>query len=108
MRFLATCALVIAIVGGAGKCKAHDIYTDWKMPGTGTSCCSSHDCYATEAHFRGGSWWAKRREDGRWLVVPHNKVLHDEHTEDGLPHLCAPRPGPADIVFCFKPPGAGS
>jgi hypothetical protein len=91
-----------------GEVRAHDIYTQWRMPDSGTSCCSNHDCYATDAEFKGGTWFAKRREDGRWLVVPSNKILKNQHTDDGKAHLCAPPPSPADIVYCFKPPEFGS
>jgi hypothetical protein len=98
----------VCLIVTATPAPAHDIYTHWKSPDTGVSCCNRADCYPTESRFTAGSWRALRREDGKWLVVPHNKILTDEQTEDGKAHLCAPPPAVTDIIYCFKKPEAGS
>lgn len=90
--------------------QAHDEYTNWKQPHTGVSCCSERDCYATEAQFKDGTWYARRREDGKWLAVPPEVVL-DERPADGSAHVCAPAPiysASTVTVWCFVPPNNGS
>lgn len=79
-------------------------YAGWMMPDhPNKSCCNKADCYPTEARFMSGQWMAKRREDGRWLSVPANKVERNRDNPDGRNHLCAPPPNTAqgDVVFCF-------
>lgn len=87
MRLLVSAAIVAAFLLPA---QAHDIYTDWKRPDTGTSCCSSWDCYPTEAQFKGGTWFALRREDRKWIAVPDHLILKNEITQDGK-RTSAPR-----------------
>jgi len=89
-----------------------NFYSTWETK-NGDSCCNDEDCYPTAAEFdsRVGLWKAKRREDGRWLLVP--KYVFDPDTDeawspDGRPHLCAPPPEPEnngdlETVRCFKP-----
>jgi hypothetical protein len=89
----------------------HDVfYSTWMMPDNpNKSCCNKADCYPTEARFKDGQWFAKRREDGKFLRVPALKVEQTRDSPDGRNHLCAPAPHvafPQDTVFCFKP-GAG-
>jgi hypothetical protein len=82
-------------------------YNTWMMPDHPTmSCCHDRDCYPTEARRIGNRWEAKRREDGRWLVVPSEKVEQNRDNPDGRNHLCAPPPDQAnDRVYCFIPGG---
>jgi hypothetical protein len=87
-------------------------YSTWMMPDNPqTSCCNLADCYPTEAQYRDGTWYAKRREDGKWLRVPPEKVEQNRDSPDGRNHLCAPPPPTAsnysapDTVFCFKQGG---
>jgi hypothetical protein len=89
--------------------RSHDIYSDWKQPGTGMSCCNAVDCYPTEARFEQGQWFALRREDQRWLAIPDRLVLTDGATPDGKAHLCAPAPlAEEDLrIYCFRPPAMG-
>jgi hypothetical protein len=87
---------------------AHENYSDWKRPDTQTSCCSDKDCYPTRAEFRAGRWFAKRREDGKWLPVPSHLILKDQASEDGNAHICAPPPSDLDIIYCFVIPNSGS
>jgi hypothetical protein len=80
-------------------------YSTWYMPDNpGKSCCNKADCYPTEITYRDGDVYAKRREDGKWLRIPANKVEHHRDNPDGRNHLCAPPPNasyPSDTVFCF-------
>lgn len=87
----------------------HDQYSTWKIPGTARSCCDDRDCYATESKNVGGTWYALRREDKRWLAVPPEAILTDGATPDGNAHLCAPAPLTEDDnrVYCFRPAYTG-
>lgn len=80
-------------------------YSTWYMPDQPTkSCCNKADCYPTEVQFKDGAIFAKRREDGRWLKIPANKLERNRDNPDGRNHLCAPMPSqayPDDTVFCF-------
>ena len=68
-------------------------YNGWMRPDKpSVSCCNLMDCYPTEARFQGGTWFAKRREDGKWLAVPASKVERNRDSPDGRNHLCAPKP----------------
>jgi hypothetical protein len=82
-------------------------YSTWFMPDNPSkSCCNTNDCYPTEVEFRGGQWWAKRREDGEWLPIPAEKVERNRDNPDGQSHLCAPPPNSLNYapkeVFCFS------
>lgn len=77
-------------------------YNNWMMPDQpSVSCCHDRDCYPTEARKIGNRWEAKRREDGRWLVVPPEKIEQNRDNPDGRNHLCAPAPAYGDRVYCF-------
>jgi hypothetical protein len=88
----------------------NQFYATWMMPDNPKrSCWNKADCYPTEATLENGQWFAKRREDGKFLLVPALKVEQNRDSPDGRNHLCAPPPSayqPPDTVFCFKP-GAG-
>lgn len=81
-------------------------YSTWLMPNDGRErfygCCNRIDCYPAEAQFRGGYWWFKHRETGKWIIVPAHKVEHDQpdarESPDGRTHVCA---SPQGNVFCF-------
>lgn len=78
-------------------------YKTWMMPDLPTvSCCNENDCYATEARKVGNRWEAKRREDGKWLSVPDEKIERNRDNPDGQNHLCAPPPMMGDKVYCFS------
>lgn len=82
-------------------------YNKWMMPNNRKiSCCHKMDCYPTEAKKQGENWLAKRREDGKWLRVPNDKVENEIDNPDGRNHLCAPTPDKGETVYCFQP-GAG-
>jgi hypothetical protein len=85
-------------------------YSTWYMPDhPSQSCCNMADCYPTEIKSIGGQIYARRREDGKFILVPPEKVEHNRDNPDGRNHLCAPPPSsynPADTVYCFALGGA--
>jgi hypothetical protein len=84
-------------------------YSNWMMPDNpNKSCCNLSDCYPTEIKFEGQDLYARRREDGKWLYVPPQKIERNRDNPDGRNHVCAPPPRPhaIDIVFCFTLGGA--
>lgn len=70
------------------------------------SCCNKADCYPTEIKMVGTSIYARRREDGKYILVPAHKVEQNRDNPDGRNHICAPPPSaigyPPDTVFCFS------
>jgi hypothetical protein len=81
-------------------------YSTWHMPDNPTrSCCNKADCYPTEIRMLGGSIFARRREDGKFIPVPPQKIEQNRDNPDGRNHICAPPPTavqyPPDTVFCF-------
>ncbi len=85
-------------------------YSKWHMPDSpSVSCCNEADCYPTEIKYVDGDIYAKRREDGKYIPVPAEKVERNRDNPDGRNHLCAPPPNafhPSDTVFCFALGGA--
>jgi hypothetical protein len=82
-------------------------YSTWQMPDhPHRSCCNRGDCYPTEIRIVDGVIFAKRREDGKFIAVPAQKVERNRENPDGRNHLCAPPPTtasyPPDTVFCFS------
>jgi hypothetical protein len=68
-------------------------YSTWYMPDDPVkSCCNKADCYPTEIKYVGGSIYARRREDGKYILIPPSKVEHNRDNPDGRNHLCAPPP----------------
>jgi len=89
----------------------HDkFYSTWHMPDNpAASCCNNADCYPTEIKYVDGTIYAKRREDGKFILIPPEKVERNRDNPDGRNHLCAPPPHAfhaADAVFCFALGGA--
>ena len=84
-------------------------YSTWRMPDNPAhSCCNSADCYPTEIRYEDGKIYARRREDGKYILVPAEKVERNRDNPDGRNHLCAPPPAlsPLDSVYCFALGGA--
>ncbi|MBI5644884.1 hypothetical protein HY970_02190 [Candidatus Kaiserbacteria bacterium] len=83
-----------------------EFYATWYMPDQPTKpCCNKADCYPTEIKIEGGKIFARRREDGKYLLVPPVKVERHRDNPDGRNHLCAPPPHASylpDTVFCFS------
>jgi hypothetical protein len=80
-------------------------YSSWNMPDhPNRSCCNKADCYPTEIRVQGDLIYARRREDGKWLLIPPEKVEQRRDNPDGRNHICAPAPSALyspDTVFCF-------
>jgi hypothetical protein len=84
-------------------------YSTWYMPDNpALSCCNSADSYPTEIRYENGKIYARRREDGKYILVPTQKVERNRDNPDGRNHLCAPPPAlsPLDTVYCFALGGA--
>jgi hypothetical protein len=85
-------------------------YSTWHMPDNpSVSCCNEADCYPTEIKYVDGELYAKRREDGKYIPIPSQKVERNRDNPDGRNHLCAPPPSvfhPSDTVYCFALGGA--
>ena len=85
-------------------------YSTWHMPDNPSlSCCNNADCYPTDIKYVDGHIYAKRREDGKYILIPPQKVEHNRDNPDGRNHLCAPPPslsGSPDTVYCFALGGA--
>ena len=86
-------------------------YSTWHMPDNPVlSCCNNADCYPTEIQSVDGKIFAKRREDGKYILIPSQKIERNRDNPDGRNHLCAPPPGfaknPVDTVYCFALGGA--
>jgi hypothetical protein len=85
-------------------------YSTWHMPDhPSVSCCNDTDCYPTEIRYIDGNIYAKRREDGKYIPIPPEKVERNRDNPDGRNHLCAPPPNllrSSDTVFCFALGGA--
>jgi hypothetical protein len=81
-------------------------YSTWYMPDDPSkSCCNKADCYPTEVRLTDGAIYARRREDGKYIRIPPQKVEQRRDNPDGRSHLCAPPPlsaHAADTVFCFS------
>ena len=87
-----------------------NFYSTWRMPDNPwVGCCNDADCYPTEIMYVDGNIYAKRREDGKYIFIPPEKVERNRDNPDGRNHLCAPPPvrlSPSDTVFCFALGGA--
>jgi hypothetical protein len=85
-------------------------YSTWRMPDNpSASCCNDADCYPAEIRYVDGNIYAKRREDGKYIPIPPEKVERNRDNPDGRNHLCAPPPNAfhqSDTVFCFALGGA--
>jgi hypothetical protein len=112
--FIMLFVLAFSATGNAQEHRTHPFpdlalhekfYSTWYMPDEPTrSCCGAADCYPTEVRVLGDLIYARRREDGKWLRIPPQKVEHNRDNPDGRNHLCAPPPmgsDPPDTVYCF-------
>ena len=84
-------------------------YSTWHMPDNPTlSCCNNADCYPTEIQYVDGKIYARRREDGKYIFIPSQKIERNRDNPDGRNHLCAPPPAlsSVDTVYCFALGGA--
>jgi hypothetical protein len=105
--------------GGQGQAERHHppqdqllherFYSTWHMPDNpALSCCNNADCYPTDVKFESGRIYARRREDGKYILIPPEKLERRRDNPDGRNHLCAPPPNGSNVdrVFCFSLGGA--
>src|SRR5262245_23389105 len=104
LRKLATLCIAVGVPAGAAAEPAHrhppqdeaihDRFdSTWMKPDNPTqSCCNWQDCYPTQVRLQDGRWFARRREDGKFLSVPPEKIERRRDSPDGRNHLCAPPP----------------
>lgn len=90
----------------------HDkFYSTWYKPNGGNprvmSCCNRHDCYPSQIELRNGRYYARRREDLKWIRIPDGVLEHNQsdprESPDAQSHICAPPPYPgvvSDTVYC--------
>ena len=88
---------LIALARCGNEARAHEPYSDWKMPGTDASCCNDRDCGPVTATPLGNGAWVVK-VDGREVVVTPNRVLKIP-SPDGRSHWC----GSGDVTYCFVP-----
>lgn len=113
--FVLLFVIALSPTGNAQEHRTHPIsdlplherfYSTWYMPDQPTrSCCNKADCYPTEVRVVGDIIYARRREDGKWLRIPPQKVKHKRDNPDGRNHLCAPPPAgisPPDTFFVSR------
>jgi hypothetical protein len=67
-----------------------------RQPGTGTSCCSIADCRTTDYRTDGDNYEAMI--EGRWIVVPRDKILQGADNPTGRAVVCWT---PALGILCF-------
>jgi hypothetical protein len=83
-------------------------YVTWNVPNNGQprerSCCNKHDCYPTQIKEVGSTYFALRREDQRWVPIPHSKIEHNQpdprESPDGRNHVCMAPPQDGIKVYC--------
>jgi len=55
----------------------------WYMPDNpAVSCCNKGDCYPTEIKFVDRNIYARRRENGKYILIPPQKVERDRDSRD--------------------------
>lgn len=106
--FLLALSAIVKADGPPGPHEEHpedfplheQFYAEWLMPNNGqprkSSCCNKNDCYPTSFKLVGGTWFARRREDGKMMAVPDSKLEHLQpdfrESPDGQGHVCASAP----------------
>ena len=95
--------------------KAHDMYRHFLQPGTNQSCCDERrdaggaivgDCFKTTARIVNGTWVALIPFEGREIVIPDSKVLHERNPHGEYSMLCY-NPYSKEVL-CFIPEDSGS
>jgi len=65
-------------------------YSSWHMPDNPVlSCCNSADCYPTEIRYVDGRIYARRREDGKYILIPTSDRTRG-HGTHSLPAIWKP------------------
>jgi hypothetical protein len=96
---VALVALIAWLVMGLPAARAHDPYTEWKVPGTTVSCCNRNDCRPTRARMTDAETW-QAWDGARWVDIPPDRVLQFP-SPDGRVHLCEAN----GTIYCFMPTG---
>ena len=97
-RLLLGIAFLVIFGSMVPQCvRAHEPYSEWKMPGTDVSCCSDKDCGPVTATPIGNGAWVVK-VDGREVVVTPDRVLKIP-SPDGRSHWC----GFGTHTYCFVP-----
>lgn len=76
-----------------------EFYNTWNRPdirndaGERTaSCCNKRDCFPTPIRKVNGQWQALDRQTQKWIVIPDNKMEHNQidprESPDGQSHAC--------------------
>lgn len=94
----AVACFIVALLCLADSARAHEPYSDWKMPDApNTSCCNDSDCRPVRAESdMDGNWTAF--VDGRRVPIPARKVMKIQ-SPDGRSHWC----GVNETTYCFVP-----
>lgn len=85
-------------------------YSKWRRPNGGnerkSSCCNMEDCYAIPIRFdpHERKWYALRREDQQWVVIPLERLeqmqVDEVSSPDHQSHACIAPPTAGDHVIC--------
>lgn len=78
-------------------------YSTWMRPDyPNLSCCNLEDCYPTQMKQVGAEWYALRREDSQWVLIPASKIEQHRDNPDGRNHVCMSKPYPdgTSSVYC--------
>lgn len=90
-------AAILALLLMAAPAIAHEPYSNWKIPGTTTSCCNDQDCKPVRARANIDGVWQVWHE-GRWLDVQPRSILSIP-SPDGRSHACII----GSTVLCMVP-----
>jgi len=90
-------AAILVLLLMAAPAIAHEPYSNWKIPGTETSCCNDQDCRPVRARANIDGVWQVWHE-GRWLDVQPRSILSIP-SPDGRSHACII----GSTVLCMVP-----
>jgi hypothetical protein len=87
---------------------AHDIYTNWKSPVTGRSCCNTQDCQTVDWRINNKGQLELEVENGRWIVPPKELEMKNVQDPQGRAHWCGRINRLETDTFCYLPPVGSS
>ena len=84
-------------------------YSNWMIPRPDdpehhrtVSCCNEEDCYPASTKNEGGTWFYLHRETQQWMVIPEERLEHNQvdfrESPDGRGHVCAN--AQSGFVYC--------
>jgi len=94
--------VILAVLAFAPKARAHEPYSDWRVPNNpAVSCCNGDDCRPTRAYMGDDGLWRAWVGPGPkdYLIVPADRLLPTDLAKDGRSHLCEK----AGWIYCFSP-----